>query len=426
LAYVGLRLAAFLPASVAEWPDTGTYVHTADQPILSAEFWAGWRAPTVPFVYKVLPDVSAWRAAGQLVASIACWLALAGVVAWCVRGRGMRLAAFGVVLLFSLSVWLTQWDTVILSESLSVSVTAAVLAAWLAFARAPNAWTVAAVLATTLPWALVRDTNVVILLLALPIVLLWVLLAGRRLQPIVLVVGLAAILGLGLWSSGREYVRTELAMYDVIGVRVLTDPGELDWFRDRGMPVTPLLLAQAGRYIGADGNPVVKNDPRLEPFRQWFRHRMRRTLTTYLVAHPGYALEPVVRDPSVLLATEPSQPMRHGGPLISYRPSGAEPLLPEFVGDVVYPPSVEVLLIWLVVVVAAGGWLVWRGAGRPVWAVPAVVLLLQVAHAAVVWHGDPADMARHAFLVGLMTRLSLLLLTLFIADALLARRVRTA
>jgi hypothetical protein len=360
------------------------------------------------------------------VASILCWLALAGVVAWCVRGRGMRLAVFGLVLLFSLSVWVTQWDTVILSESLTVSLTAAVVAAWLAFARAPNAWTVAAVLATTLPWALVRDTNVVVLLFVLAVVALWVLLAARHLQPIVLMVGLAAILGLGVWSSGHTYLRTELAMYDVVGVRVLTDPGRLDWYRDRGMPVTPLLLSQAGEYIGADGNPVVESDSRLEPFRQWFRDRMRRTLTTYLLAHPAYALEPIFHDHSVLLATEPSERLEHGGPLISYRPEGAEPVLPEFVGDVVYPPSVEALLVWLVVVGTAGGWLAWRGAARPVWAVPAVILLLQVPHAAVVWHGDPADMARHAFLVGVMTRLSLLLLTIFVVDALLARRVRPA
>jgi hypothetical protein len=107
LAYIGLRLAAYLPSSIRIFPDSGTYVHTAEQSLTSEDFWAGWRPVTTPLFYRVLPHTETAWAAGQLVVSIACWLALAGAVAWNVRRPRLRMAAFCLVLLFSLSVWIT-------------------------------------------------------------------------------------------------------------------------------------------------------------------------------------------------------------------------------------------------------------------------------------------------------------------------------
>jgi hypothetical protein len=354
-------------------------------------------------------------------------------VAWCVRECGLRLAAFCLVLLFSLSVWITQWDTVILSESLGVSLTAAVLAAWLVFVRAPSWWTIGAVMASSVAWALVRDTNAFVVLgSAVAVGLAAAAVPGRRAAPAILAIGLVGVFGLSLWSTTvtREpYARWEQPLRNVIGFRVLTHRGELDWFRDRGMPVTPLLMAHAGEPLGSDvllkGLPL-SGDPRLAPFRHWVRDRGRRTLATYLVTHPYRAWQPVVRDREVLFATEPSGRLPNGGPIASYRSPGTSPLLPEFVGDVVYPPSVAALAAWALVLLLAGAWLAWRRAARAVWAVPGVALALQLPQAAVVWHGDVVEIPRHAVLVGVMTRASLLVATIFLADAALQLRRRAA
>src|SRR4029453_12347305 len=112
--------------------------------------------------------------------------ALGAAVAWNVGRPGVRIAAFCLVLLFSLSVWITQWDRIILSDSLAVSLGAAALAAWLALVRAPSGWTIAAVLATMLAWAFTRDSIAYMALLAVPFVLVWVALPGRRRGRIVL------------------------------------------------------------------------------------------------------------------------------------------------------------------------------------------------------------------------------------------------
>jgi hypothetical protein len=422
--FVGLRLAAFLPSSTRAFPDSGTYLHVAAQPLLSWDFVAGWRAFTPPLLYKLLPDSDAARSAGQLAISIVCWLALAAVVAWCVRRRGLRPVAFSLVLLFSLSVWITQWDRLILSESLAVSLTAAVLAAWLALVRAPSGWTIAAVLGTTLPWAFARDTDAYLALLAVPFVLGWAWRPGRRRGRILLAVGLVAIFATNALSTTRPNggsLRWEIPLFDVITTRVLTSKSELRYFREHGMPVSPPVRALATKT--PDGNAVLHSserskDPRLRSLRRWVHAHGRETLATFLITHPYRALAPVVRARETLLATDPPRP--HAPtvtPLAEYRAAGTNPLLPARLDAVVYPHAVETVLVWLVLVIGAGACSVRRGAVTRMWLVPAVALLLQFPHAALVWNADSGDIARHGLIVGVMTRLSLLVLSIFLIDA---------
>jgi hypothetical protein len=432
LAYIGLRLAAYLPSSIKVFPDSGTYIHTANQSLTSEDFWAGWRPVTVPALYRLLPDSDTARAAGQLVVSIGCWLALAGAVAWNVRRPGLRMASFCLVLLFSLSVWIWQWDRIILSDSLAVSLGAAALAAWLALVRAPGGWTIAAVLATMLAWAFTRDSIAYMALLAVPFVLVWVALPGRRRGRIVLAVGLAAIFAANFVAQGStaSEPRRQIVILNVIGVRVLTDSDELRYFRDHGMPLPDPVRPLAGAVLGTGklrSDRAMASDPRVAGFLEWVRDEGRQTLAAYLVTHPYDALKPVVEDAGPLLATEPADYEGEGqAPLADYRAPGTDPLLPGPLAAVIYPPSVAAVLVWLAVVIAAAVWLASLGMARTLWLVPAAVTLLQLPHAVVVWHGDTNEIARHALTVSVMTRLGLLMLSIFLIDAALERRTLSA
>jgi len=51
-------------------------------------------------------------------------------------------------------------------------------------------------------------------------------------------------------------------------------------------------------------------------------------------------------------------------------------------------------------------------------------VLFQLPHAALIWNADPVGITRHALTAGLVTRLGLLLLTLFLIDAALEWRER--
>src|SRR3954451_14305288 len=191
LAYVTLRLSAFLPASPRTFPDSGTYITYSRQSLLRLAFWAGPRPPTLPFLYKLLPDSDSWRTGAQLAVSIASWLALGAAVAACVARPWVRLAGFALVLAFSCSAWVAQWDAAVLSESLTLSLSALVLAAWLIYVRAPGWWTAAGVLATTLAWVLVRDSSIVVVAGAAAASAVTLLVPGDRRVRGALAVGLA-------------------------------------------------------------------------------------------------------------------------------------------------------------------------------------------------------------------------------------------
>ena len=422
-AYIGLRLTAYLPSSTWTTPDTDVYLQVTGEPLLSEEFLAGWRPWTVPLFYKVMPDSDTGRAAGQLVVSISCWLMLAAAVAWNVRRPGCRLAAFCLVLLFSLSVWITQWDGIILSESLALSLAAAVLAAWLALVRAPSGWTIAAVLGTTLLWAFVRDSVPYVVLFAVPFVLAWAALPGRRRGRVVLAAGLTVIVACSLLAQGRSSAapRREGPLLNVIGARVLTNPGELRYFRDHGMPLPDPLRDLAGSSLALGQplqDPQLVIDPRVADFIRWVSDEGRQTLAAYLVTHPYRALKPVVEDADRLLATDPPvsrEPYQDN--LAHYRAAGTDPLLPAPLDAVAYPPSVAAILVWIAAVIAAAAWLARLGMARPVWLVPAVATLLQLPHAVIVWHGDTIEIARHALTASVVTRLGLLVLSIFLVDA---------
>jgi hypothetical protein len=179
----------------------------------------------------------------------------------------------------------------------------------------------------------------------------------------------------------------------------------------------------AGEPIGLSRYRPAIDHPALGRFREWVVDQGRHTLITYLLTHPDRALSPVVHDAETLFAADtPSSGPSSNDSISSYRPRGADPLLPAPLAAAVYPPSVVAVLVWLGAVIASAAWLIRRGAARAIWLVPGIALLLQVPHAAIVWHADPNDIPRHALEVGVMARLSLLLLTIFLIDAALGLR----
>jgi hypothetical protein len=62
---------------------------------------------------------------------------------------------------------------------------------------------------------------------------------------------------------------------------------------------------------------------------------------------------------------------------------------------------------------------------RRTWWVPAVAFAVQAPHATVVYQGDTLEIPRHAMLVAVTTRLSLLLLAILALERLLEARTAT-
>jgi hypothetical protein len=409
VAYTALHIAAVLPAAIRLFPDSGTYIKTAQEPLFSGAFLSGERPFVLPLLYKVFGSDSA-RVAAQTALSIGCWTFLAGVVASCVTR--LRPLAFALVLAFSLSVTIVQWDSVILSESVSCSLAAAAVAVWLLLARAERRATVAAVLVVMFLLAFVRSTNAYSALFAIPFVLAWCVRPGRRRLRLILAGGLAVVFAASLVYVGApaaRFAQWEQPLLDDISVRVLPDRTQLAFFRDHGMPVPSALRSLAGDRVGqlfANHAPTTTR-PGMQAFKHWVVADGRQTMAEFLLLHPAY-----LANSTAAKANEILDPRF----LAFYRSPGTTPILPGAIAVVLYPPSVAAVLAWLGVVAAVWTVLICRRGANWLCLIPAVLLVVQAPLAAIAWAGDVAELGRHALLIGVLTRLALLILTLLALD----------
>jgi hypothetical protein len=417
VAYVLIRLSGFYGVQQVSYLDTDGYLEVTGHPVWSLDFIAGGRPWTVPLVWKVLPDTDIWRARGQFGLSLACWPILAWAVARCLRPGLMRYLGFGAVLVFSMSFPIIRWDDVMLSESVSLSLTALVVAAWLELVRVPRGRMVIAVLAVTLFWVFARDSNGIITLCLVPLAAVWAWRPGPLGRPwaLGLAGGLLLIFALSYWATTTDPAklrRNERPILHVIGRRVLVDRTEERYFRGHGMPAPPPRVRAQRKSLAGIAEGELPSDPATDRFIAWSREHGRSVLARYLLRHPLHTFKQTFRNRQRLLA----------GVTVGYTSPNARRLLPQPIDNIAYPRGSQDVWFWLVVV-CVGAFAVWRYLGaRWFWLVPAVALLVQLPHAIVVYQADTLEIPRHAVLVAVMTRLSLLVLALFAIDAIVNRK----
>jgi hypothetical protein len=413
--YVVVRGVALLGVEPRSFPDTGVYDHVAAAPLTSREFWAGWGGWTTPLLFKVVPSPEA-RMVAQATISTAAWLALAAALMRVLATPAVGVAAFAAVLAFGLGSEIVQWDSAMLTESLAISLTAGVVAACLAVVHRPTPGAAAVAIGLLALWTFTRDPHPYVLVL-LAAGLAGSLLArpGRRRRAWALA-GVSAIAVAGLASlSLAPADRWGRSLQGVVTLRVTADPVALEYFRARGMPAGPRLLAVSRRArLAGTGDPLPnpgRGAPEWRDFHRWLLRRGRSTYTGYLLSHPAAMAAPLGDLRAILLHPEVGAYRSQGSP---------RPLWP--LADAVNPrdpvrPVVYVAGAVLLALLAAA-----RGGARREWAVPAALIALSLPVGCFVWLANPAEIDRHAFLSGLSLRLGSLMLAMMALDALRARR----
>jgi hypothetical protein len=425
LAYVVARLVAVVGIAATHAQDTVSYLEVARLGPFSEGMLAGPRAPTAPLFYKLLgSDVP--RVVGQVTLSTVAWIALACALASSIERPRVRLVAFAAVLLFSLAPQVTHWDSILLAESLSLSLTAAALAAWIWHVNRPSWRRLALAAAVTLLWVMARDASAYLaacagvgMLIAVPFVARRrLMLAGAAAMLAIAVLSLvsanggatvdqraAALSGKPNGAFGRtveayrlpaqQYFlfsegRWEFPLLNVIGQRVLTDPGRLSYFRDHGMPVTPALTRMAGEYAPGRGGAFYRS-PQLAGFRHWLVDKGTSTYMAYLLTHPAQTLKPFTTDLRTTLFANESLPEDETAGAARER---VRDVLPEPLQRMLLQSSALGLGLWLVL----GG----------------VAVFLALTRRPQRWNGDSQELQRHSLLIGVMGRLGILML-LFVA-----------
>jgi hypothetical protein len=391
-------------------PDSIDYFHAASLSLADALFWTYWKPWGLPLFYKLLPGSTAVAVIAQFAVATGAWLVLALVVASLVRHPVPKALALATVLAFALTPLVAEWDGQLLTESLSNSLTALLVAASLLFIRTPSRLRLLLVVLAAFAAIMTRDTNGYLALFVLVPLGVAVAVLGRRRLGILLAGATVFVFAFGVWSYNVR--RWEPPLEDVLMKRVLPVPSALRYFRARGMPVRAGLEDELS-INRVPPQKVVDRAPGLVYFKPWFVKRARSTYVRYLLTHPDASLTAPIRQLDFLLAPPRGPPAGLDG----YRPPGYRDVLPYLLIRTLFPQmgwAVLGAIIGALTLVLAS----WRaGYADRTWLVPALMLISAVPLAVIVYNGDAIGIQRHALVVAITARLGLILLALFFVDA---------
>jgi hypothetical protein len=398
--------------------DSASYVLTAEQSFASLSFWAGVRSFSVPLFLKLMgttlenmqnPDQLARIAAAQAVFSLLCWGVLAFSMASCTRQRWQRLVLFGLVMALSLSPEIGLWDSLLLSESLTFSLFALVLAGWILILKwmpeTSSIWVrwgliLFSTIACTL-YAFVRDSNIYFVLLGvLTLFAAW--LTQTHLRHLRWETWVYAAMVLGLFIVQTASIgsgnRWQIFMYDNLAVRFLKDPEARSFFIAQGLPMSD-KLDQTQNMPGYQYQKMISEDPDLKPLRDWVTASSKNAYIQYLLTRPVQSLfEPISNTPKLLLGSN-----------LEYRNPryGVQPL------------SEKLLELDLLFFNSQIGWLILPGLGaafclfyafrqraHPLWTVLGILVLSLYPLMFLVWHAEPLEIERHAAQIEVQFRLA--------------------
>ena len=389
------------------------YVDSAEYEVL--DFSGRWRRPwATPYLYWLVPDGHRGEQVAQAVVGGVAWgvLALAAVALFDDRRVGVVVG--GAVAALGLTSSVTNWDTAILSESLALSFTALVLAAWLHLVRRSRWSSVGLVVIATFPWLFVRQSLLPTAAMVVAVTAIAAAVSARRrgdwrklaavAAALFLLTGLAA----GSYSRNQEVVRTNLTV--IVANRVAPNAARLAWFRRHGMPRPP---------SGGLDYPTLEADP---SFQGWVAGEGRTTYVEYLVTHPWYTLTEPLDD---LISErrsyldEPVAAVTMLSPADSY--GSAHPVIPEVAEQVLFDPGATGTVLSALAVVVALSVLRRRRRDRR-WVLTFGLIGICLASLVAGWHGAAPELNRLAIVAAIGLRVGLLLQLGLLAEGWLRSR----
>jgi len=427
------------PRVIDDFPDTHSY--------LTVSFLGhADRLWTVPVVY-FFGGSSTGRVILQTLISVGSWIALAVQLGRVLRTRIVRLISQALVLLLSLSPPIFQWNRIVLSESITISLTVLLLASSLALIRRMDVRALAAFLVVATLWTFTRQVQAfVVVTLVVPFLLLaWRLPQRRRLA----LVGGIGVLVLGIWGTLTALQTSQISpagvsatnpsevqFAGIIEYRAGTNPGELSYFRNHGLPVTSALkLPPPFSRVGQPVNVYQFADPYAEyrladdpKFKQWAERSGEHVYLKYLITHPS---------------TTVTQPIIHAAQLMTMNPDYiSTPGFPSWLSTVVYgnlsslaapntpagaPRSSDPF--YVVLLFSVGTLLFCVAAARhrltPVIWVAVVALYFVSAWAIAIWSFAATDLARVFIETAVLFHVSMIVLIAAALDSLLSDRAPT-
>lgn len=445
LVLLGLRFTAYEPlgTSISTY-DTPEFIEAGHIAFPSTDFFLSGRPATISLMYKVLEPASGYRvtafsspaedifdppaiqpglervAIAQGLISVGAWIWLAFVTARRLRNPGLQVLAVFVILAFGFSPTIAEWDAVLLSEPLALSLFVILLGTSIELvsrlAQSPDPSRGTKILAglwfvILLLWIFSRDTNGYLLLVfvfAVAVFLIWRgrkkavgLLSTRNLIIVLVLLGsLFFVQNLALQESGR-WVNP---FFNNMLHRVFPYPEHVAFFESKGMPITDEVWA----LRTSPGNEDAFFE--IPELMAWTTEQGTGTYMQFLLAFPGWTFERFFSGVETSFS-------ENRQPFFFPNEERTTPLL-SFAGDLFHPRSSSV--IWVVLVeLAAFGLVSFRrrhAQGMWLFTLFCALFLGEILMLFISIHGDALGIVRHAMGSVMPLRLSVWLLPPLILD----------
>jgi hypothetical protein len=392
--------------------DTTSYVRISKESIFGNRFLASSRPLFFPFVLKLFRNNAETVVWAQGIFSIISWSILAISVAYSLHIFFLRMAAFGLILLLSLYRYIIGWDSVLLTESFSLSLMALFVAGWLWLMKGWRWQKVIFILIVALLWTFCRDTNAwVILMLALFLLLL---LSVRLIDRRYLIFSIAFMIMFFLSNLSADFGdRWIFPFQNILGRRILPNAQAVDYFTNCGMPVSSALMQLTGGYANSLDRAFYE-DPVLEDYRLWLHRTGKLCYVKWLLSDPVESIRGPLAEFNTLISMQNIQPF-----LFSARFS---PVLPGRFEAIFFPRQQLLILLVVVSGIAWIGLLTKAWMQNKVWWVVIMLNILVFPHYFIVWHGDIMGIYRHVLTVSIQFYLGTWILMLLVLDRVLSFR----
>lgn len=385
LIYSGIRINSLVNVlpKVKETDDTPSYVRASKTPFWNVE--AQIRAPTYPILIGISGGNLRTTAIVQTVFSILSWGFLAYALSRKLQTRLFSIITFVGILIFSLDKHIIGWDTVIQTESLSISLMCVLIGLWAFSKQVPGWWRLTSIFLISLLWAFTRDTNAYLLLLVGLFLLLIALFQQISRRYIILSVGFGIIFILSYMSftNGGRWI---YPFQNVLAKRILNNSQSIDFFAKCGMPVTPSLLTFANARNTVI-NKALTNDPSFSDYRVWRDAKGRSCYMSWLLSTPVITLvEPLLAFNEIMEFPE----------IDRFFQNKFVPVLPVQLSSLIYPEGIA-LGMWIVsILLQSIGLILIKPNDRTIWILLALGSVLLYPHVFIIYHGDTNDLSRHA------------------------------
>lgn len=430
LSFVVAKFKLFQLYYPAVWSDTYSYIRSASHPLDSLSFWAGGRPFMVPLIYKAFGISQASKLKSivflesltrfQVTFSCVAWLFFAWSFTMMFRKPVTKLIGFALLIGFSLSLDISQWDRILLSESYSLSLLVIVLGTLVlicesqAIGRSGRNMLRTLLIVTCVGYSFTRDANSYFILslgflIAISIIYNAVIYRRVSLSRVAFSMFLLLVFIFQTWTA-KHGSRWQGPFLNILHDRILPSDSARQYFTDRGMPLESL----PSELYSTDRQTFVRTANQYPQLLEWIDDNGRSAYLSYLIANVSSSLTATARQLPEMVSSQSRY--FYASVRLSY------PSWSSLISSLLYPHSLLfVLLSSLVGSLALLGLSLFQSI-KLHQLLPVAIFVTSIPLALVIFHGDSIELSRHAIQVAVQLRLSFITSSLLVIDLALNSR----